>query len=174
LTDHALRATVGIESVDAWRDLAGFSGGCIVSRVPIVGVVLAIMACGPAIRATPPRGTDGARVFTADDIAQMRVATAWDVVERTGFVNLRESAYGDSATMSTRRGKSSILLGSADVPVLLVNGIRQDDPRMLRQIAAQSIEKLWLVNGIQATIQQGTNSGAGLISIVTKSAPDSI
>ena len=104
----------------------------------------------------------------------MRVATAWDVVERTGFVNLRESPYGDSATMSTRRGKSSILLGSADVPVLLVNGVRQDDPRMLRQIAAQNIEKLWLVNGIQATIRQGTNSGAGLIEIITKSAPDSI
>ncbi len=144
------------------------------SRAPIVGVALAIMACGPAMRAAPPRGTDGARVFTANDIAQMRVATAWDVVERTGFVNLRESPYGDSATMSTRRGKSSILLSSADVPVLLVNGVRQDDPRMLRQIAARNIDKLWLVNGIQATIQQGTNSGAGLISIITKSAPDSV
>ncbi len=144
------------------------------SRVPIVGVVLAIMACGPAMRAASTRGADGDRVFTADDIAQMRVATAWDVVERTGFVNLRESPYGDSATMSTRRGKSSILLSSADVPVLLVNGVRQDDPRMLRQIAAQNIEKLWLVNGIQATVQQGTNSGAGMIEIITKSAPDSI
>jgi hypothetical protein len=132
------------------------------------------MACGPAIRATPPRGADGARVITAHDIAQMRVATAWDVVERSGFVNLRELPYGDSATMSTRRGKSSILLSSADVPVLLVNGIRQDDPRMLRQIAAESISELWLVNGIQATVQQGTNSGAGMIAITTKSAPDSI
>ncbi len=148
--------------------------GCIVSRVPIVGVVLAIVACGPAIRAAPPRGTDGARVITADEIARMRVATAWDVVERTGFVNLRESPYGDSATMFTRRGKSSILLSSADVPVLLVNGIRQDDPRLLRQIAAENIAELYLVNGIQATVQQGTNSGAGLISIITKSAPDSI
>jgi hypothetical protein len=132
------------------------------------------MACGPAIRAAPPLRTDGARLFTADDIAQMRVASAWDVVERTGFVNLRESPYGESATMSTRRGKSSILLSGADVPVLLVNGVRQDDPRTLRQIAARSIEKLWLVSGIQATVQQGTNSGAGLISIITKSAPDSI
>ena len=140
----------------------------------MVGVVLAIMACGPAMRAAPTRGTDGARVFTADDIARMRVATAWDVVERSGFVNLRESPYGDSATMSTRRGKSSILLSSADVPVLLVNGIRQDDPRMLRQIAAESIAELWLVNGIQATVQQGTNSGAGMIAITTKSAPDSM
>jgi hypothetical protein len=132
------------------------------------------MACGPAIRAAPPLRTDGARVFTANDIAEMRVATAWDVVERTGFVNLRESTYGDSATMSTRRGKSSILLSSADVPLLLVNGVRQDDPRMLRQIAARSIEELRLVSGIQATIQQGTNSGAGMIAITTKSAPDSI
>jgi hypothetical protein len=126
------------------------------------------------MRVAPARGADGDRVFTAEDIAQMRVATAWDVVERTGFVNLRESPYGDSATMSTRRGKSSILLSSADVPLLLVNGVRQDDPRMLRQIAAQNIEKLWLVNGIQATLQQGTNSGAGMIAIITKSAPDSM
>lgn len=147
--------------------------GYTMSRVPIVGLVVAIMACGPAMRAAPPRGTDGARVFTAADIAEMRVATAWDVVERTGFVTLRESPYGDSATMKTRRGKSSILLGSADVPVVLVNGVRQDDPRTLRQIAAENIEKLWVVNGIQATVQQGTNSGAGLVSIITKSAPDS-
>ena len=132
------------------------------------------MACGPAIRAAPPLRADGARVFTADDIAQMRVASAWDVVERTGFVNLREAPDGDSATMFTRRGKSSILLSGADVPVLLVNGIRQDDPRMLRQIAARSIEELRLVSGIQATVQQGTNAGAGLIAIITKSAPDSI
>jgi hypothetical protein len=76
--------------------------------------------------------------------------------------------------MSTRRGKSSILLSSADVPLLHVNGVRQDDPRMLRQIAARSIEELRLVSGIQATIQQGTNSGAGMIAITTKSAPDSI
>jgi hypothetical protein len=76
--------------------------------------------------------------------------------------------------MSARRGKSSILLASADVPLLLVNGIRQDDPRMLRQIAAESIAELRLVNGIQATLQQGTNSGAGMIAIITKSAPDSI
>jgi hypothetical protein len=131
------------------------------------------MACGPAIRATPPRGADGTRVITADDIAQMRVATAWDVVERSGFVTLRETPYGDSATMSARRGKSSILLASADVPLLLVNGIRQDDPRMLRQIAAESIAELRLVNGIQATLQQGTNSGSGMIAIITKSAPDS-
>jgi hypothetical protein len=114
------------------------------------------------------------RVLTADDIAQMRVATAWDVVERTGFVNLHESPYGDSATMSTRRGKSSILLSSADVPVLLIDGIRQDDPRVLRRIAAQTIAELRIVGGIQATIKQGTNSGAGLIAIITKSAPDSI
>ena len=145
------------------------------SRIPVVsvvGVVLTI-ACGPPIRAAPPRLADGARVYTASDIERMRVATAWDVVERTGFVDLSETDDGDAATMRTRHGKSSILLSDADVPVLLVNGVRQDDPRVLRQIAARTIAQVRLINGIQATIQQGTNSGAGLIDITTKSAPDS-
>ena len=144
-----------------------------IPRVSIFGVALALAACGPAIRAEPPLQPDGERIYTATDIDHMRVATAWDVLERTGFVDLRESVDGSSATVRTRRGKNSILLISADEPVFILDGVRLDDVRVLRQVAARTIQQVRLVTGIQATVQQGTNSGAGLVDITTKSAPDS-
>lgn len=144
-----------------------------ISRAARVGLMVVLAACGAPMRAEPPLQPGGARVYTASDIAGMRVATAWDVLERTGFVDLSEAVDGSSATMRVRRGRSSIVLASADQPLLLVNGVRQDDVRVLRQIAALTIQELRIVTGIQATVRQGTNSGAGLVEITTKSAPDS-
>lgn len=145
----------------------------VISRAAGIGLALLLAACGSSMRAEPPLQPDGGRVYTSGDIDRMRVATAWDVLERTGFVDLSEAVDGSGATMRARRGRNSILLASADEPLLLVDGVRQDDVRVLRQIAATNIRELRITTGIQATVKQGTNSGAGLVEITTKSAPDS-
>lgn len=134
----------------------------------------AAIGCGPAHHAQPPLTADGTRVFTARDIALMQVSTAWDVVERSGMMDLSEAVDGRSASIKRRRGQNSIILAAADMPLLIVNGVRTNDARVLQGISAQSIARLSVVSGIEATVRQGTDAGSGIIDIVTKSSPDSI
>lgn len=143
-------------------------------RFMIPAIALLIAACGVPRHAADPITRDGGRVYTAEQIAQMDVSTAWDVVEKVGNVDLWEASDGRYATVRTRRGQNSIYLQSADEPIMMLDGVRFDDPRVLRDVRARSIQELRIVGGIEATQQQGTNAGAGLISIITKSAPDSI
>ena len=142
-------------------------------RIILAGLLAALAACGVPRPVDTPVTPDGGRLYTADDIAKMQVATAWDVMRRIGVFNLTPAADGRDARATTRRGRSSILLSSADEPVMLLDGVRFDDPGILRQISASSIAELRIYNGIEATVRQGTNSGAGLVDIRTKSAPDS-
>jgi hypothetical protein len=142
-------------------------------RVLLAGLVVMLAACGAPPRVDTPVTPDGGRLYTAADIAKMHVATAWDVMRRIGVFNLTPASDGRDARATTRRGHNSLLLSSADEPVMLLDGIRFDDPGILRQISASSIAELRIYNGIEATQRQGTNSGAGLVDIRTKSAPDS-
>lgn len=141
-------------------------------RAVLAGLVAIVASCGPAQRVDTTVTPDGGRVFTSADIAKMHVSTAWDVMRRIGEFNLQPASEGNPARVTTRRGHNSLLLSSADEPVFLLNGIRFEDAGVLRQISAGSIAELRIYNGIQATLLQGTNSGAGLIAIRTKSAPD--
>lgn len=133
----------------------------------------ALVACGPAHHAEPPLTPDGALVYSASDIAKMQVSTAWDVVARSGRMNMSEATDGSSAVIRNRRGRSSILLRTADMPLLIIDGTRVSDPRALQEISAQNIEQLRMIDGLQAVLTQGTNSGGGVITVITKSAPDS-
>ncbi len=136
-------------------------------------LALAMAACGPAHQAQPTLTPDGALVYTADEIAKMQVATAWDVVARSGRMNLAEASDGSSAVIRNRRGHSSILFPSADMPLLIIDGARVLDPRALQEISARTIERLQMIDGMQAALTEGTNSGGGVIAITTKTAPDS-
>lgn len=146
----------------------------VLSRSCATLVLGAVAACGPVRPVPLPVTPDGGLLYTAADIAKMQVSTAWDVVERSGRMNLEVSPDGRSAAIRNRQGKTSILLPSADMPVLIVDGVRLDDPRVLRGINAGSIERLRMIDGAHATLTQGTNSTGGLIDITTKATPDSI
>jgi hypothetical protein len=139
----------------------------------LAGLVVMLAACGSAQRVDNPVTPDGGRLYTAEAIAKMQVATAWDVMRRIGVFNLQPASEGNPARVTTRRGRNSLLLSSADEPVMVLDGVRFEDPAILRQIRASSIAELRIYNGIEATVRQGTNSGAGLVDIRTKSAPDS-
>jgi hypothetical protein len=142
-------------------------------RAVLAGLVAMLVACGPPQRIDSTVTPDGGRLFTANDIAKMHVSTAWDVMRRIGDFNLQPATEGMPARVTTRRGHNSLLLASADEPVFLLDGVRFEDAGILQQISAGSIAELRIYDGIQATLKQGTNSGAGLIEIRTKSAPDS-
>jgi outer membrane cobalamin receptor len=120
----------------------------------------------------PSLTPDGDRVITAEQIAAMQVSTAWDVIERSGAVDMSEAVDGRSAEIHSRLGTNSITLISADEPMLIVDGIRFTDPRVLHSISALSIERLRIMGAIQGTIKEGTNATGGVIEITTKTAPN--
>lgn len=135
----------------------------------LVGMVA---ACGPNHRVGSQLTGDGDRVITSDQIAQMQVSTAWDVVERSGAVDMSEAVDGRSAEIHSRQGTNSISLVSADEPMLIVDGVRIDDPRVLHTISAVSIERMRIMGAIQGTIKEGTNATGGVIEITTKTSPN--
>jgi outer membrane cobalamin receptor len=132
----------------------------------LMGVVV---GCGPSQRSKPPLTPDGSLIYTSDDIALMQVSTAWDVVARSGEMNMSVSTDGHTATIRNRRGHSSILFPEADMPLLIVDGVRIDNAIMLRHIAAPIIQELSITDGMHSTIKEGTGSSGGVIAIVTKS-----
>ncbi|HKV99327.1 MAG TPA: TonB-dependent receptor plug domain-containing protein [Vicinamibacterales bacterium] len=135
-------------------------------------VVGAVAACGPSHRVNPSLTPDGDRVITSEQIATMQVSTAWDVIERSGVVDMSEAVDGRSAEIHSRLGTNSITLTSADEPMLIVDGVRFTDPRVLQNISALSIERLRIMGAIQGTIKEGTNATAGVIEITTKTSPN--
>ncbi|HKV99800.1 MAG TPA: TonB-dependent receptor plug domain-containing protein [Vicinamibacterales bacterium] len=127
------------------------------------------VGCGPSNHVPMPLAPDGSLVYTSQDIAKMQVSTAWDVVEWSGKMDMSEAADGRSATIRSHQGRSSLLLASADMPLLIIDGVRVDDPRLLRRIPAPSIEVLSITDGMHSAIKEGTNSTGGVISVTTKS-----
>lgn len=128
----------------------------------------ATVACGPSAHLRPPLTPDGSIVYTSDDIAKMQVSSAWDVVEWSGQMNMSEATDGRSATIRNREGRSSLLLAGADMPLLIVDGVRVEDPRILRRIPAPSIQTLRITDGMHSAIKEGTGSTGGVIAITTK------
>jgi len=132
----------------------------------------AAVACGPSNHLRPPLAPDGSVIYTAEDIAKMQVSSAWDVVEWSGEMDMSEATDGRAATIRNRHGRSSLLLASADMPLLIVDGTRIEDPRVLKQISAGSIGMLTITDGLHSAIPQGTNSTGGVILIITKTGHD--
>ena len=129
----------------------------------------ATVACGPSNHLRPPLTPDDSLVYTADDIAKMQVSSAWDVVEWSGEMNMSEATDGSAATIRNREGHSSLLLASADMPLLIIDGVRVDDPLLLQRIAAGDIKSLTITDGLHSAIREGTGSTGGVINIITKS-----
>jgi hypothetical protein len=135
--------------------------------------ILAAAACGaPARRrdlaARPPAG-----LVTADAIRRMNVTTAWDVIRRSGFmVSASVDRNGRPSRLHSRRGRSSILLGHSDTPLVLLDGVRTSDYRVLENVPARALLSVRYLTAIEATVSQGTGAGGGLIEVTTRSDPD--
>jgi outer membrane cobalamin receptor len=115
-----------------------------------------------------PDGTG--RVLTADRIERMNVATAWDVVRRSGMmVSAVDDRSGRPRQLHSRRGRSSVVLANSDTPLVILDGVRTADFRVLEQVPARTVLWVRYVSGIEATVSQGTNAGGGLIEVRTRS-----
>lgn len=143
-----------------------------------VGAALFVAAVAVAChsRATELRTARAAgegRVITQEQIRRSGATNAWDALRRNGvMLSFRETQSGQPAQMRSRRGSSSLLNRSADVPLLVVDGSRISDPRMLVSIPASAIDRIQILDGMAGTIYQGTGAGAGVIIVYTRTAPN--
>ena len=146
------------------------------SRRPAVALLaalcLAAAGCASSAahpRPAPARPDGGGQVVTAERIAQMNALTAWDVVRRSGFmVSAGNDKQGRAQRLQSRRGRSSVVLGHSDTPLVLLDGVRTHDVRMLERIPAQTVAYVRYLTGIEATVTQGTDAGGGMIELRTR------
>lgn len=114
-----------------------------------------------------PQRVEG-RVITEEMIAATPAVTAWDVIERSGFYRTVSDPGGSRSGIHSRRGKSSILLPTSDVPRLIIDGARVSDLSVLHQISARSIAWIEMLGGIAGGAEEGMNTSGGVIRVVSK------
>ena len=64
------------------------------------------------------------KVITEAMIAASNAATAWDVVQQTGYYRMISDPISGRSGVHSRRGRTSMLLAASDVPRLIVDGAR--------------------------------------------------
>ncbi len=117
----------------------------------------------------PIRQYDGSQLITAEIIAQARSTNAWDLLREVGTqFRFGETPMGAPASLRTRRGRSSLVLREADIPVLIVDGVRMSDPFYLREIPTNILWSIRLLSGIDGATRYGLNAGAGVIIVTTQ------
>ena len=139
------------------------------------GVLLCTLVASAACHANgalslqPVRQPDGSRLISYDQIHRARATNAWDLLREVG-TNMRfsETPIGQPVALRTTRGRSSLVLREADVPLLVVDGVRMTDPFYLRDIPTNILASIRLLNGIDGATYYGLNAGAGVIIVTTR------
>ena len=130
-------------------------------------MTLSLLAC--ATTPSPQPVSIPGRIITEEMIRSYAVTNAWEVLRKSGrYLTSRDDGPGGGTSLRSKRGKTSLLLVSSDIPRVLHDGAVLSDLRLLRDIPAASIAWIQLLDGMQGTLFEGTNSGAGVIIIVSK------
>ncbi len=130
-------------------------------------LLLATAACAPprtdsSLDPNAPRG----EVITAEDIAATGANTAWDALRATVRFASFTTAGGDKPGAIRVRGHSSV--ESDDHMLIYVDQMPLTDIQLLRGMSVQSVERIEVLSGIEATTYFGTNAGDGVIHIITR------
>ena len=135
-------------------------------KVRTASLLLAVLACGPSLQHANNQTATGGILITEERIKESGGKTAWEVIKRAAPVfSTHESRTGRPASME-RRGRGSILL--EDSPIIMLDGVRVSDFKVLDQIPAETIFSIYILTGAEGTTYYGTNAGGGVIEIRTK------
>ncbi len=140
--------------------------------VPVAGLFFAASLTGCATSGYRSSET-AARldVISSEEIARSSSTNVWDLLRRRARqYNFAEDRYGRPRFITTKRGRSTIVLAGSDSPLVLIDGARLTDVAALRDMSTDSVESIELQSGISGTSAQGTNAVAGVIYIHTKEA----
>lgn len=131
--------------------------------------IVSCFACARAPVTTSKADRGPGKTITAEMIAEYGVTNVWEILKKTGsFRTVRDDGPADVPNIRSRRGRTSFLLSYSDVPKVILDGARVFDLRLLREIPASSVERIQLLGAIEGTLYEGTNSGGGVILIVSK------
>ena len=140
--------------------------------VPVAGIFFAASLSSCATtghRSTePPARAD---FISSDEIARSSSTNVWDLLrKRAKQYTFAEDRYGRPRFITTKRGRSTMVLAGSDMPLVLIDGARLTDVSALRDMSTDSVESIELQSGINGTSAQGTGAVAGVIYIHTKEA----
>ena len=137
------------------------SASAIASVVALV-VLPGMTGCAGALRTAGNSNAPSPHVITAELIEKSGAKTVWDALERT----VHFYVFHSNGRIE-HRGRSSLVL--PEQPLLVLDGIRLNDVTVLINMPAADVDTIEVLNGIDATTYYGTNAGAGVIRIWTKS-----
>lgn len=121
---------------------------------------LLVLATAMAACSSNPSGDTPSRqrdLITAEEIAAINVATAFDVVRQ-----LRPEFLRSRGTMSLRET-------GGEYAVVYMNGMRMGGPEQLHQIRASDVETIRYISATDATTRWGTGHTGGVIEVTVKS-----
>jgi outer membrane cobalamin receptor len=140
-------------------------------RLPLLSLAVSVVAlsgCAYLRSSTPATERPDRKLITAEDIAGSGTNNAWDLLRaKAPGYDFAEDRQGRPRAIRTRRGRSTLNMSSADMPLIVIDGARLTDVATLRDLPVQAIQSVELLGGIAATAAQGTNASAGLIYIHT-------
>lgn len=125
------------------------------------------LACSHATTTSSSRGpSTGGKVITAEQIERSGGKNAWEVLKHEApMLTLEEDRNGNPVRIHWH-GRSTIYL--EDAPVVVLDGVRTADWKVLSQIPAGTIQTINIISGIEGTTYYGTNAASGVIEIQTK------
>ena len=109
-------------------------------------------------------------VISGDQIDAQHVQNAWEVLRQlVPRYSYSEDRAGRAVSISGHRGRSSIWLANSEQPIVLVDGARLTSLDVLQQMPPDAIDRIELRRGTRGTTVEGTDAGAGVIYIHTRS-----
>jgi hypothetical protein len=122
---------------------------------PLAFLVLAVLLASCASSGSRSGGRDR-DIITAEEIADVQVATAYDIVQTLRPEYLRT------------RGLRSMGASQPQGAVVYVDNVRRGGPESLRTLPRESVLEIRYLNGADATTMYGTNHGDGAILVRTR------
>lgn len=119
-------------------------------------ILIAILIAGCAGRSSGERPVRDRNLITAEEIAEINVSTAYEVVRQLRPEYLRS------------RGVTSIRDSSAEQPVVYVSGMRLGGLDQLNAIPATDVESIRYISATDATTRWGTNHTGGVIDVAVR------
>lgn len=104
------------------------------------------------------------QLITAEQIRLSGASTGWDVLRRFGE-HLSISDHERGPVRVTRRGRESVYI--AEAPMLLVDGVRVSNFRVLTQLPARDIESMRILTGSEGGTRYGIHAASGVIIVET-------
>ncbi len=140
-----------------------------VPRLLLLSSVAFLGACGLATRAHDEASPDvGGQVITAETIRRSGLSNGWDVLRR--YANYLSFSEHEARPLHvSRRGRESIYL--TERMLLVLDGARMADVRMLADIPARDISLIRILSGAEASVRYGINAASGVIVVDTDYPP---